>query len=265
MNRIVLGFFLTCHCLIYVSVVVCHDPVVLSCVDVLMCCVIDDTYLPQYEMAFRKVEQGGGAASAVMCSYAGRNGIPSCANNHLLNGKHKGNHGTCSTQRMWGLACLPFPSLPFPSLLFSSLLFSSPSAFLSPSLPTTLFIIFLFLLLLRLPEHISNDLQTVKGQTSKKDSDRAKLIEDLETERRKASELAGQLHTLQSLFQVLTKDSLFSSIYRLSIFSRSLFMFLLCRSRLPPPPSLSSIPFSLLSLTPFFCAHARTYDESVMT
>ena len=45
-----------------------------------------ETYLPQYEMAFKQ----GGAAGA-MCSYTGVNGQPSCANgfllNHVLRGK----------------------------------------------------------------------------------------------------------------------------------------------------------------------------------
>ena len=39
-----------------------------------------DTYLPAYEKAF--VE---GKAAAVMCSYASENGVPSCANDYLLN------------------------------------------------------------------------------------------------------------------------------------------------------------------------------------
>ena len=41
-----------------------------------------DTYLRQYKMAFGKEE---GNAMATMCSYAGINGVPSCANDWLLN------------------------------------------------------------------------------------------------------------------------------------------------------------------------------------
>eukprot|EP00026_Physarum_polycephalum_P002953 Phypoly_transcript_02962.p1 GENE.Phypoly_transcript_02962~~Phypoly_transcript_02962.p1 ORF type:complete len:862 (+),score=98.40 Phypoly_transcript_02962:97-2586(+) len=41
-----------------------------------------DTYLPQFEMGFL-ADQGN--AQAVMCSYAGVNGVPSCANDYLLN------------------------------------------------------------------------------------------------------------------------------------------------------------------------------------
>lgn len=40
-----------------------------------------DTYLPQFEIAFKE-----GGASGLMCSYAGENGHPSCANGELLNG-----------------------------------------------------------------------------------------------------------------------------------------------------------------------------------
>ena len=39
-----------------------------------------DTYLPQYRIGF--VE---GNAHATMCSYASINGIPSCANDYILN------------------------------------------------------------------------------------------------------------------------------------------------------------------------------------
>ena len=39
-----------------------------------------DTFLPQYRLGF--VE---GGAHATMCSYASINGVPSCANNYLLN------------------------------------------------------------------------------------------------------------------------------------------------------------------------------------
>jgi beta-glucosidase-like glycosyl hydrolase len=43
-----------------------------------------DSYLPQYEAAFSPADEGGNA-QAVMCSYAGANGVPSCANSFLLN------------------------------------------------------------------------------------------------------------------------------------------------------------------------------------
>jgi beta-glucosidase-like glycosyl hydrolase len=39
-----------------------------------------DTYLPQYEIAFKE-----GNASGVMCSYDAENGHPSCANGYILN------------------------------------------------------------------------------------------------------------------------------------------------------------------------------------
>eukprot|EP00005_Dracoamoeba_jomungandri_P000876 CAMPEP_0174251866 /NCGR_PEP_ID=MMETSP0439-20130205/1559_1 /TAXON_ID=0 /ORGANISM="Stereomyxa ramosa, Strain Chinc5" /LENGTH=746 /DNA_ID=CAMNT_0015332303 /DNA_START=231 /DNA_END=2471 /DNA_ORIENTATION=- len=41
-----------------------------------------DTYLAQYSLGFRADK---GNAMATMCSYAGVNGVPSCANNYLLN------------------------------------------------------------------------------------------------------------------------------------------------------------------------------------
>ena len=40
-----------------------------------------DTYLPQYEIAFKE-----GRASGAMCSYNAENGHPSCANGRLLDG-----------------------------------------------------------------------------------------------------------------------------------------------------------------------------------
>ena len=39
-----------------------------------------DSYLPQYEIAFKQ-----GNASGVMCSYDAENGHPSCANGYILN------------------------------------------------------------------------------------------------------------------------------------------------------------------------------------
>ncbi len=44
-----------------------------------------DYYLRQYAAGFAKVAHGGGEASGAMCSYSGVNGVPSCANNYLLN------------------------------------------------------------------------------------------------------------------------------------------------------------------------------------
>ena len=42
---------------------------------------LGDTFLPQFEIAFKK-----GGASGLMCSYNGENGKASCANGGLLNG-----------------------------------------------------------------------------------------------------------------------------------------------------------------------------------
>lgn len=47
-----------------------------------------DTYLAQYELAFTEV--GAGRPYGVMCSYNAENGVPSCANNWLLNEKLRG-------------------------------------------------------------------------------------------------------------------------------------------------------------------------------
>lgn len=47
-----------------------------------------ETFLPQYAMGFSHKDldgNPGGGAMATMCSYAGLNGIPSCANDYLLN------------------------------------------------------------------------------------------------------------------------------------------------------------------------------------
>eukprot|EP00697_Spironema_sp_BW2_P017465 gnl/Spiro4/9155_TR4822_c0_g1_i1.p1 gnl/Spiro4/9155_TR4822_c0_g1~~gnl/Spiro4/9155_TR4822_c0_g1_i1.p1 ORF type:complete len:824 (-),score=178.02 gnl/Spiro4/9155_TR4822_c0_g1_i1:109-2538(-) len=49
-----------------------------------------DTYLPQYGIAF---DRNQGNAMAVMCSYAGVNGVPSCANDYLLNKVIRGKFG----------------------------------------------------------------------------------------------------------------------------------------------------------------------------
>ena len=43
-----------------------------------------DTYLPQYAAAFTATA-GYGGAMAAMCSYAGVNGVPMCANDYILN------------------------------------------------------------------------------------------------------------------------------------------------------------------------------------
>jgi beta-D-xylosidase 4 len=47
-----------------------------------------ESYLPQYSSGFSKVDLDGkpaGNAMGTMCSYAGLNGVPSCANDYLLN------------------------------------------------------------------------------------------------------------------------------------------------------------------------------------
>ena len=47
-----------------------------------------ETYLPQYRLGFSSKDLDGkpaGHAMATMCSYAGENGVPSCANDYLLN------------------------------------------------------------------------------------------------------------------------------------------------------------------------------------
>eukprot|EP00026_Physarum_polycephalum_P000650 Phypoly_transcript_00651.p1 GENE.Phypoly_transcript_00651~~Phypoly_transcript_00651.p1 ORF type:complete len:873 (+),score=93.35 Phypoly_transcript_00651:1602-4220(+) len=49
-----------------------------------------DTYLPQFEMGF-SAEYGN--AQAVMCSYASVNGVPSCANDYLINQVVRGKWG----------------------------------------------------------------------------------------------------------------------------------------------------------------------------
>ena len=47
-----------------------------------------ESYLPQYAAGFSNTDLDGnpaGGAMATMCSYAGLNGVPSCANDYLLN------------------------------------------------------------------------------------------------------------------------------------------------------------------------------------
>lgn len=46
---------------------------------------LHDTYLRQYKMALLPRAVGGAEATGMMCSYSGLNGVPSCANDELLN------------------------------------------------------------------------------------------------------------------------------------------------------------------------------------
>lgn len=55
-----------------------------------------DTYLAQYRLGFSRTDPDGspaGGAMGTMCSYAGANGVPSCANDYLLNQVVRGHFG----------------------------------------------------------------------------------------------------------------------------------------------------------------------------
>lgn len=61
-----------------------------------------ETYLAQYALGFSATDADGnpaGMAMGTMCSYAGLNGVPSCANDYLLNKVVRAKVGPASAER----------------------------------------------------------------------------------------------------------------------------------------------------------------------